>query len=42
MDKYSYVSNSNPAFIEDLYMFKLEDVKEYIDYWLKKNVQDEM
>lgn len=29
-------------FIEDLYMFKLEDVKEYIDYWLKKNVQDEM
>lgn len=29
-------------FIEDLYMFKLEDLKEYIDYWLKKKVQDEM
>jgi len=29
-------------FIQDLYMFKLEDVKEYIDYWLKKNIQDEM
>ena len=29
-------------FMEDLHIFKLEDVTEYIDYWLKKNTQDEM
>ena len=29
-------------FMEDLYIFKLKDVKEYIDYWFKKNAQDEM
>ena len=29
-------------FMEDLHTFRLEDVTEYIDYWLKKNTQDEM